>query len=167
MNRRAFLIALLFCLNSNAETILGQVVGVLDGDTVTLLDEKKMQHRIRLGGIDAPEKFQAFGQQSKQSLSDLIFGREVVVDAGKTDRYGRRIGKILVYGVDANLEQVRRGFAWHYKAYENEQNLADRRLYAAAEEKARAANTGLWRDSEPIPPWWFRRHGKKHPAEHP
>lgn len=133
---------------------------MLDGDTVTLLDRDKAQHRIRLAGIDAPEKSQAFGQASKQSLSDLVFAQDVTVETGKTDKYGRQVGKIIVAGVDANLEQVKRGLAWHYKAYAREQSQADRVAYAVAEDAAKASKVGLWRDAEPMPPWSFRRLSK-------
>jgi endonuclease YncB( thermonuclease family) len=114
------LIALLLtlcCAVSHAATITGKVVAVADGDTITVLDADKVQHKIRLGGIDAPEK----GRASKRSLSDLVYGKTVVIDTDKTDRYGREVGKVLVDGVDANLEQVQRGLAWHYKAYQREQ----------------------------------------------
>jgi hypothetical protein len=99
---------------------------VADGDTITVLDENRHQHKIRLAGIDAPEKAQDFGQRSKQSLSDQAYRQHVMVETGKTDRYGRLVGKVLVNGQDVNLEQVRRGMAWHYKAYQREQAPADR-----------------------------------------
>lgn len=105
----------------------------------------------------APEKKQAFGQRSKESLSDLVFDKQVIVETDKADRYGRAVGKILVGETDANLEQVTRGFAWHYKAYEREQTVNDRKLYDFAESEARAARRGLWRDVAPIPPWDFRK----------
>ena len=148
---------LLCSLNCHAGLIDGRIVAVLDGDTVTLLDHDHAQHRIRLAGIDAPEKSQAFGQRSKQSLSELVFDQEVTVETGKTDRYGRQIGKILLRGVDVNLEQVKRGLAWHYKAYAREQSRSDRSAYADAEDAAKAAKAGLWRDVGAMPPWEFRR----------
>ncbi len=151
------LLALLFGLTCQAATIEGRVVGVADGDTVTVLDAGKVQHKIRLAGIDAPEMKQDFGQRSKQSLSNLVFSKTVTVETDKKDRYGREIGKVLVNGMDANLEQVQRGFAWHYKAYEREQSANDRKLYDFAESEARAAKRGLWRDTEPMPPWDYRR----------
>ncbi|UUZ77399.1 thermonuclease family protein [Polaromonas sp. P1(28)-13] len=144
-------------LNCNAGIIEGRVVGVIDGDTIDVLDAAKVQHRIRLGGIDAPEKKQAFGARSKESLSDMVFDKSVTVETGKTDRYGRDIGKILVGGMDVNLEQVRRGFAWHYKTYQREQSANDRRLYDFAESEAKASRRGLWRDVAPIPPWDWRK----------
>lgn len=109
-----------------AETISGRVVGVADGDTITVLDAGNQQYKIRLSGIDAPEKNQPFGQTSKQSLSDQVFGRQVAVETGKVDKYGRNVGKVLVDGKDANLEQIKRGLAWHYKRFENEQPVDDR-----------------------------------------
>jgi len=87
-----------------AATLDGVVVGVSHGDTVTVLDSRKQQHKIRLSGIDAPEKSQPFGQTSKESLSELIFHKAVSVDWDKQDRYGRTVGKILINGQDINLE---------------------------------------------------------------
>jgi endonuclease YncB( thermonuclease family) len=139
-------------------------VGVADGDTITVLGTDNGQTRIRLQGIDAPESRQAFGQISKRSLSDLIFGRQVVVEYEKTDRYGRTLGKVLTGGRDVNLEQVKAGLAWHYKYYQEEQSPADRRLYAEAETEARSAGRGLWADSAPVAPWDFRR-GKRMAVE--
>lgn len=152
--------AVLFGLACNAATIDGRVVGVADGDTVTVLDAEKVQHKIRLSGIDAPEKKQPFGQRSKESLSDLVFSKSVTVETDKRDKYGRNVGKVLVDGIDANLEQVKRGLAWHYKQYQREQSPTDQQSYAAAEIEARAAKLGLWRDPEKVPPWEFR-HKKK------
>jgi endonuclease YncB( thermonuclease family) len=150
----------LFANTSTADTLNGRVVGVSDGDTVTVLDDTNTQWKIRLLGIDAPEKKQAFGNRSKQSLSALVFNRQVVVEYGKKDKYGRTVGKILVGGVDANLEQVKAGMAWHYKKYQREQSEADRIAYAQAEDRARVGKVGLWFDSEPIPPWDWRKQQK-------
>jgi len=152
------LVFLLPALQANAETRIGKVVGVADGDTITILDYTQTQHKIRLAGIDAPEKKQAFGNRSKESLSDLVFSKTVTVVTDKLDKYGREVGKVLVDGVDANLAQVQRGMAWHYKAYEREQSVIDRGVYAEAESEARAARRGLWADVEPEPPWEFRRN---------
>lgn len=146
---------LLAALTCNAATIDGKVVSVADGDTITVLDADKVQHKIRLTGIDAPEKSQPYGNRSKQSLSDLVFSRPVTVNSDKQDRYRRNVGKVLVNGVDANLEQIKRGMAWHYKAYEREQDALDRRAYSDAETEAKAARRGLWADAEPVPPWDF------------
>ncbi|BCT69544.1 thermonuclease family protein [Nitrosospira sp. NRS527] len=142
---------------AQAETLTGEVVKIADGDTLTVLDASKQQHRIRLTGIDAPEKKQAFGTVSKQHLANLVFGRAVMVEWHKRDRYQRILGKVLVDGQDANLEQIRAGLAWHYKQYGKDQQPVDRRLYAEAEEAARLKGVGLWCDPAPLPPWDFRR----------
>jgi len=134
---------ILLATTAHADTIMGRVVGIADGDTLTLLDATNTQHKVRLSGIDSPEKKQPFGQHCKQSLSDLAYGRTVAVASSKLDRYGRVIGKVLVDGEDANLEQIRRGCGWHYKRYMNEQPLDDRLAYNAAEESARAGRVGL------------------------
>jgi endonuclease YncB( thermonuclease family) len=142
---------------ASAETLVGKVVGVSDVDTVTVLDVTKTQHKIRLAGIDAPEKSQPFGNRSKENLSDLVFGKTVTVEHSKIDRYGRIVGKILVNGTNANMALIRTGMAWHYKEYEREQSATDRATYAAAETIARQQRAGLWRDANPTPPWDFRR----------
>jgi len=158
MNTIAACALLLLALACNAATIEGRVVGVTDGDTITVLDADKVQHKIRLAGIDAPEKKQAFGNRSKESLSDLVFDKTVIVETEKRDRYGRQIGKVLVDGQDVNLVQIERGMAWFYRQYRSEQSANDQRLYEAAEDAARAGRRGLWRDAEPVPPWDFRHH---------
>ena len=151
------LIATLFSLNINAKELIGQVIKVIDGDTITILDANKEQFKIRLSGIDAPEKKQAFGNVSKKSLSEMIAGKEVKVDYNKRGRYDRIIGKVLLNNVDVNLEQVKRGLAWHYKQYEREQEVEDRALYAQEEYLAQKDRLGLWKEKNPIPPWDFRK----------
>lgn len=141
---------------ATAASLSGEVVGVTDGDTVSLLDVDRTQYKIRLTGIDAPEKRQAFGQRSKQSLATLVFHRHVTVEWMHHDRYGRILGKILLAGRDVNLAQVAAGMAWHYKAYEREQSVGDRLLYAHAEDAARGSGVGLWRQADPLAPWDFR-----------
>ena len=135
----------------------GTIVGVADGDTVTLLDAANTEHRIRLDGIDAPERTQPYGQRARQSLAALAHGRAARADCPKVDRYGRAVCRVIVDGVDVGLEQVRRGFAWHYVKYAHEQRAADREKYARAESDARSASAGLWSFSDPIPPWDYRR----------
>jgi len=155
------LATLLVAIPSVADTLQGRVVGIADGDTVTVLDASMKQWKIRLMGIDAPEKKQAFGNKSKQHLSDLVYDKQVTVEYHKKDRYGRTVGKIVVDGVDANLEQVKAGMAWHYKQYEKEQSAEDCLLYAQAEEQARTEIRGLWLDGSPTPPWDFRKQKKQ------
>jgi endonuclease YncB( thermonuclease family) len=138
-------------------TITGKVVGVHDGDTITVLDSEKRQHKIRFEGIDAPELKQEFGNKSKENLSGLVFGRQVSVQTNKTDKYDRTVGKVLLEGKDINYVQVLFGFAWHYKKYENEQSAEDRKTYAEAEVKARANKVGIWALPKQTPPWDWRR----------
>lgn len=152
------LIATLLLSNlSLADNLQGRVVGIADGDTVTILDVSNTQFKIRLMGIDAPEKKQAFGNKSKEHLSNLVYNKQVTVEYYKKDKYGRTVGKILVDGVDANLEQVKTGMAWHYKKYQKEQTLEDRLKYTQAEEYAGKNKIGLWIDAGPTPPWEYRK----------
>jgi endonuclease YncB( thermonuclease family) len=143
-----------------AELLTGPVVGIADGDTLTVLEvagDVRMQRKVRLSGIDAPEKKQPFGNVAKQALSDLVWDKTVSVEWSKVDRYGRIIGKVLVDGKDVNIEMVRRGMAWVYRKYLGELEPPDQDAYLAAEKAAVADQRGLWRDAEPIPPWEWRR----------
>lgn len=142
---------------ANAVEAVGTIVGVADGDTLTLLDANKTRHRIRLDGIDAPERTQPFGQRARQSLASLAHGRTAQAHCPKTDRYGREVCRVTVDGVDVGLEQIRRGLAWHYARYANEQSLAERSMYEQAERAARTSGTGLWSFRDPTPPWDYRR----------
>lgn len=136
------------------------VVGITDGDTITVLDGIRQQHKVRLAGIDAPEKKQPFGQRSKEHLSDLVFNRQVTVAWNKHDRYGRTIGKVMVNGVDANLEQIKAGVAWWYEKYRKEQSERDQYIYSAHQQRAKAKRLGLWSDANPAAPWDWRKSGK-------
>lgn len=143
-----------------ADVLSGRVVGVADGDTITVLDSTNTQHKIRLNGIDAPEKNQAFGNVSKKSLSDLVFNHQVDIDWLKEDRYGRKVGKVLLNSEDVNLEQIKRGMAWYFKKYKGDLVQEDRIAYVQAEQEAEANRVGLWVDPNPIPPWDFRKQKK-------
>ena len=138
-----------------ADEIKGKIVSIADGDTVTVLDAEKVQHKIRLSGIDAPEKGQAFGTKSKERLSEKIGEKEVVVKWKDKDRYGRVLGEIYLGDRHINLEMVQDGLAWHYKQYSKSKELA------AAEDDARKTKKGLWADKEPVPPWEFRKKGRE------
>lgn len=140
--------------------ITGKVVSVTDGDTIKVLDSQNKEHKIRLGGIDAPEKSQPYGRASQKNLASLIAGKQVTVQASKTDRYGRTIGKVLVDGNDVNLEQVRAGYAWWYRYYKSDQSPEDQRAYETAEDSAKASQAGLWKDPNPINPYDWRK-GKR------
>ncbi len=115
------------------------------------------QHKIRLAGIDAPEKKQPFWQASKVHLSDLVFGKIVVLDCDKTDRYKREICVVVANGQDANLAQVRAGMAWWYRKYQKDQTAQQRGAYEAAEATAAEGRVGLWREVGPMPPWEWRK----------
>jgi endonuclease YncB( thermonuclease family) len=165
MKKRTLAAAMLlavFACDALAASLAGRVVGVSDGDTVTVLTAEHRQVKIRLSGIDAPEKKQPFGAHSKETLSRQIFGQPVTVEWFKTDRYGRILGKIEIDGVDANLEQVREGSAWVYTQYLRELPIEDRKLYLEAERQAQDAHRGLWRDTDPEPPWQWRRELREH-----
>jgi len=111
---------------------------------------------IRLDGIDAPEKKQAFGKKSTKNLAGYIAGKNIEVEYDKRDRYGRIVGKLIKDGQDINLQQIKDGYAWHYKKYQKEQSKLDRVLYSSAETEAQAKRIGLW--SVPtIPPWEYRK----------
>lgn len=139
-----------------AQVISGKVVKIADGDTFTLLVNNHDQVKVRLDGIDAPEKKQAFGNKAKQYLSSMIWGVPVTVKVLKKDRYGRSIGKVSTAKVkDVNLEMIKAGYAWHYKEYNKEKS------YASAEINARKRKLGLWQDKNPIKPQSFRKAKRK------
>lgn len=150
----ALLLFLYASLPGAAEIPEGRVVGVYDGDTVTLLIEGNQQVKIRLAQIDAPESDQAFGQRSKQSLSDMVFNKNIRVEKETIDKYGRTVGTIFVDGLDANREQVKRGMAWAYRKYLHDQSLLQ------VEDEARRVKIGLWSAPNPMPPWEYRHGGK-------
>jgi micrococcal nuclease len=146
-------IVLLSSLEAQASgSFVGKVVGVQDGDTISVIRTGRAE-RVRLQGIDAPERGQDFSDRAKQRLSDLVFGKVVHVEVRDIDRYGRTVGRVVIDGRDASLEQVRGGLAWHYTRYSRDATLA------AAEREARLAHRGLWAQSSPLPPWEFRRSG--------
>lgn len=104
--------------------ITGRVVGVHDGDTITVLTDEKEQLKVRLEGIDAPELKQAFGSVAKRELSALVFGKMIAIKSAGHDRYKRTLGRITCEGLDVNLEMVRRGYTWHYLKYSKERALS-------------------------------------------
>lgn len=155
------LAALGFSFPCSAEHLTGKVVGVTDGDTVTLLTNANT-FQVRVIGIDAPEKRQAYGAASKKTLSECAFGKQVEVITRKKDFHGRLIGQVFAERADCGLRQVELGMAWHYKTYAKEQAPTDRLAYAEAEDRARSEHLGLWRDPSPIAPWDFRQEAKRH-----
>ncbi|HWU34112.1 MAG TPA: thermonuclease family protein [Methylovorus sp.] len=137
--------------------VSGKVVYIADGDTLTIKTVDKLTYKVRLQGIDAPEKAQAFGNKSKQALAECARGKEAMIENQESDQYGRLLGKVWVDGNDCNLRQLKLGMAWHYKHYAREQTQADRLIYAAAEQTARDEKRGLWADANPTAPWDFRQ----------
>lgn len=138
-----------------AREITGRVVSIADGDTLSVLDSAHTNHRIRLAYIDAPEKKQDFGQKSKQSLSEQVYGHDVSVNVVDTDRYGRLLGVVYREKDNVNTEQVRRGMAWVYTKYNKDPSLVE------IEAKARKQRMGLWEQPNPTPPWEFRHRDKE------
>ena len=161
------LIAVIACflsLSAHAETFAGKVVGVADGDTITVLHvegDKKTPRKVRISGIDAPESKQAFGNRAKEAMRSMAHGQTATADCINKKTYSRDICVVRVNGVDVGLSLVEQGLAWHYKKYERDQASADRVTYARAEVAARGARRGLWGDlgtaAPPVPPWDFRR----------
>ncbi len=143
-----------------AWTLTGRVSAVVSGDTIRVVDDRKVQHTVRLAGLDAPEKFQAYGQRALDALRELVFQRGVAVEIPGNDRSAPRRGKVLVEGRDINLEQLKLGMAWHERSGAG-LSAADREVYAAAEAEARLQRVGLWRDAKPIPPWEYRQGRRK------
>ncbi|MFZ4616548.1 MAG: thermonuclease family protein [Rectinemataceae bacterium] len=131
-------------------TIEGRVVGVHDGDTITVL-QGTTHYKVRLDGIDAPELSQAFGKVSKAFASDFAFGKTALVKVSGKDRYGRYLGEVFVEGRSLNREIVREGLAWHYRQYSKDAGLA------ALEAEAHMLGKGLWKDAKPVPPWAYRK----------
>ncbi|NVM62399.1 endonuclease YncB(thermonuclease family) [Mucilaginibacter sp. SG538B] len=133
-----------------------KVVKIKDGDTLDLLTGDNQQVTVRLAEIDCPEKSQAFGQAAKKFTSDLCFGKEVKLIGNEHDRYGRTVAQVvLIDGTNINYALVKNGYAWQYKAYSKNTELA------ALEQQAREDKLGLWQDANPTPPWDFRREKKQ------
>ena len=140
-----------------AETLAGKVVRVVDGDTLVLLASGSVEERIRLSGIDCPERKQAFGTRAKQALLERVGGEAVTIEWDKRDRWERIVGKVIDGEGDVNLALVRKEMCWWYRKYAHEQSDVDQALYEAAEGKARREGKGLWQKPDPVPPWKWRR----------
>ncbi|SEB18880.1 thermonuclease family protein [Variovorax sp. YR216] len=168
----SILLALPFTLHAAPQTCL--VVGVSDGDTLKARCGRPGNYeeiKVRLNGIDAPEKHQPFGERAKQAMSDLIYMKDAELDCIKTDRYGRSVCKVHVAPasapngpktLDAGLAMVTVGMAWWYRAYAREQTPQERGQYEFAEMEAKAKRVGLWRDPDPVAPWDWRKAQREH-----
>jgi micrococcal nuclease len=144
------------CL-AKSSTFSGKVVGVADGDTITVMRDHQSV-KIRLDGIDCPEKRQAFGKRAKQFTSKFVFGKTVTVKVVTRDKYRRMVGEVLLDGRSLNQALVRVGLAWWYRRYARKN-----KTLAALEVEARKSKRGLWVDPSPTPPWIFRHQGKALP----
>lgn len=145
--KKIFIIFVLFV--APALGFADEVIGITDGDTLTVLHDRKPL-RIRLGNIDAPEKKQAFGEKSKQSLSEMCFSKDATYVVQSIDRYGRTVAVVKCAGIEVNRAQVERGFAWVYERYNKDSSLPSLQTYA------KTKHIGLWADAAPVPPWNFR-----------
>lgn len=150
---RVFVVGCLLAAQTVSADFSGKVVGVSDGDTITVLKDRE-QVKVRLVEIDAPEKGQAYGNRSKQTLSELVLGKQVEIRERGTDRYGRTLGQVYQSGVDVNAEMVRRGMSWVYVKYARNKGLYQ------IEAEARGQRKGVWADKDPVPPWEWRRARK-------
>ncbi|NOS81295.1 MAG: thermonuclease family protein [Nitrospira sp.] len=145
-------LTLCFPWNSHAADFSGPVVSVLDGDTLEVLHNQRPE-RIRLSGIDCPEKRQAYGQKAKHAASDLAFGKEVTVQTYSHDKYKRTIGDVILPdGMNLNQELVKQGWCWWYRKYAPGDTVLE-----GLERDAREGRKGLWADPQPVPPWDYRR----------
>jgi endonuclease YncB( thermonuclease family) len=151
----AFLVAV--CGAALATTLAGRVVAVHDGDSLTVLVDRT-EVRVRLAGIDAPERGQPYASASRRALARRVAGREVLVEASGRDGFGRTLGVVSVDGADVNRAQVRDGMAWVFRRFSQDAALL------ALEEDARRERRGLWRDARPETPWSFRERNQRRPV---
>jgi endonuclease YncB( thermonuclease family) len=151
------LLLLVFAVADNVSAWTGQVVSVTDGDTIKVLDPGGQQVKIRLYGIDSPEKKQSFGQAATKHTADMIAGKAVEIEEVDRDRYGRTVGIVLIGGMNVNQELVKNGYAWVYHQYCRRPEC---RNWQSLEREAQAKKIGLWVEPEPIPPWDWRRTKK-------
>lgn len=165
MNKYIAILLLTFSGLVHAD-IRGKVVAVTDGDTIKVLDANRVQHKVRLSGIDAPEKAQPFGNASRKNLAALVAGKDVRIETSKKDRYGRVLGKVWVQPqdcpgcgktLDANHAQILSGMAWRYLDYVKDLPPEDRGRYESAEAEAKQRKRGLWSEANAIPPWAWRK----------
>ena len=154
MKKIFLLLFLNFCFFALSQTY--KVIGIKDGDTVSLLMDGKEQ-TVRLEHIDCPEKKQAYGTKAKEMVAELCFGKKVSLKGeGKFDRNGRLIAELILdNGLNVNKTLVKNGLAWHFKKYSKDES------YAKLEIEARYRKVGLWKDQAPIAPWIWRKMSKE------
>ena len=157
MRSLIFALCLLVTQLAAAETVVGRVVGIADGDTLTILDGSNRQHKIRLNGIDAPEKAQPFGERQQAEPFPACVRPLRHCGVSQVDRYRRRVCVVRVDGIDVGLAQVAAGLAWWYRKYAGEQTVLERDTYSKLENQARAVGVGLWSEPRPVQPWEWRQ----------
>lgn len=141
---------------STEKSITGKVITIIDGDTYDLLTEENQTIRIRMEGIDAPERGMAFYRVSKNYLGELCMAQRVRIVQTDTDRYGRVVAwSYLPDGRELGHEMIKAGLAWHFKKYNSDEDLSKLEI------QARAARIGLWRDTNPVAPWEHRNQRRK------
>lgn len=149
--RSLILVALLAAGNlAQGAEFTAKVIAVLDGDTV-LIKRANGLKKVRMAGIDAPEKAQLFGETAKRSLAEMVLGKQVKVASEAVDQYGRMVARISVDSLNVNAEQIRRGMAWENSRFHND------RVLLALQEEARREPRGLWAQADPMPPWEWRK----------
>ncbi len=157
---------LLACGGQSTSSDEYTVVRIADGDSLTVADSRGQRHKVRISGIDAPELGQRYSNKSKQQLSRLLDGKAVRLEIIKTDKYDRLVAKVWVQPpdcprcgktLDAGMAQLTTGMAWWYEYWSHQQSAEDSARYQSAEQEARARKVGLWRDSNPINPWEWRK----------
>lgn len=137
-------------LNEPVAAVVGKVVKVVDGDTLHVYSNKGT-YKIRLFGIDAPERGQAYGKRAKEHLEFLVAGKQVIAIVESKDRYGRYVASVKVQSKDVCAEMLTAGYAWHYKQYDNN------KYYDELQREAKKAKRGLWLDKKPQAPWEYRK----------
>ena len=160
----AFVIIFSLNIDSVRADFTAKVQRVVDGDTIYVVDNFDQKFKVRLTGIDAPEKNQTYGLASTYELTEILINKWVLLKSKpskgnpySTDRYNRVLAKIILDGLDINLFQVSRGYAWHFKRYQKQQSPLDRKLYSQAELNAKKNKLGLWSEKKPIAPWKWRK----------
>ena len=169
MNFKIFIIIILFLTSTYTfADFNADIVRIIDGDTIDVLDGNNKKLRIRLLGIDTPESEQPFGHESSTHLKKILNGKSVIIISKPNKNkpytlgyYKRVIGKVIFNGRDINLEMIEKGMAWHFKKYKKNQPIEDRYSYNKSENEARKKNIGLWSTKNPLPPWVWRKLNKK------
>ncbi|WP_101690765.1 thermonuclease family protein [Dysgonomonas massiliensis] len=151
MTKYIILLLIVLSLPIQSKTLKGKIVRVSDGDTIVLLDSTNTQHRIRLDGIDCPEKGQPFGRKATDFLKELTTGKTIIVEWEKKDRYNRILGVVYADNINVNKELLKNGLAWHYKHFNNDQELAD------LEQQAKDKKLNIWSEKNPIEPYRWRK----------